>query len=294
MSEKPDYIGMIRTQVRLFWAWLFLMVLVPIAAWFWPWVPEGETAASFFQRSGSVLLAIGLLAELAAVRVYSILNPSGYVTTGFKGAAERYGKYPARMTYAVLVAVALGTLISGYGDLLNNASDAKSVSSNYEDGGVGMFGTVFSGVLVFVLGQVVLKFVIEPVHAVKEEIGLLENTFLKNSTSRNGFLVNGETASDFKNHCAMILTARRRVPWMEVLHRAYSLPSNKEIDLGVAALKSAINLIESERDAMKERGEEEMEMYEDKALVPLFRQVGDSFGVNVTYSDLMNRVVKQG
>lgn len=294
MSNKPDYLGMVRKQVWLFYCCLVVMILVPIGAWFSPWLPDGVTAASFFQRSGSALLAIGLIAELAAVRVYSILNPSGYVSMGYAEAGEKYGKYPARMTYAVLVAVALGTMISGYGDLLKDSGDAMSVPADFEKERIGMFGTVFSGVLVFVLGQVVLKFVIEPVHAVKEEIGLLENTFLKNSTSSNGFLVSGEAASDFKNHCAMILTARRRVPWMEVLHKAYSLPSNKEIDLGVAALKSAINLIDSERDAMKERGEEEMEMYEDKALVPLFRQVGDSFGVNVTYSDLMNRVVKQG
>ena len=81
---------------------------------------------------------------------------------------------------------------------------------------------------------------------------------------------------------------------MGKLHKVYSLPSNEEIDLGVAALKSAIAVIESERESMKGRGEEEMEMYEDKALVELFRQVGDSFGVNVTYSDLMDRVVKKG
>lgn len=117
--SKPDYFGMIRTQVRFFWSWLLLMILVPVLAWFWPWLPEGETGASFFQRSGSVLLAFGLLAELSAVRVYSILNPSGYVASGFKEAGELYRKYPARMTYAVLVAVAIGTLISGYGDLLH-------------------------------------------------------------------------------------------------------------------------------------------------------------------------------
>lgn len=119
MSNKPDYLGMVRTQVRLFYCCLVVMILVPIAAWFWPWLPEGETAASFFQRSGSALLAIGLLAELSAVRVYSILNPSGYVSLGFEDAGEKYGNYPARMTYAVLVAVAIGTIISGYGDLLH-------------------------------------------------------------------------------------------------------------------------------------------------------------------------------
>ncbi|SEN16988.1 hypothetical protein [Halomonas caseinilytica] len=117
MSSEIDYIGMVKKQVRLFYCCLAVMFLVPLGAWSSPWLPDEMTAASFFQRSGSALLAIGLIAELAAVRVYSILNPSGFVGKGYKEAKEKYGKYPARMTYAVLVAVALGTLISGYGDL---------------------------------------------------------------------------------------------------------------------------------------------------------------------------------
>lgn len=118
MSKAPNYLEMIRKQVRLFCVWMFLMILVPIGALFSPWLPEGDSAADFFQRSGSALLAFGLLAELAAVRVYGILNPSGLVADGFSDVAKRYRNYPAGMTYIVLIAVALGTIISGYGDLL--------------------------------------------------------------------------------------------------------------------------------------------------------------------------------
>lgn len=118
MTNKNECIELIEAQVRIFYFSLFVMLMVPTLAWFFPWIPHGETPAEFFQRSGSALLAIGLLAELSAVRVYGILNPSGIVGNDYLEAREKYRNYPARMTYTVLVVIAVGTIISGYGDLL--------------------------------------------------------------------------------------------------------------------------------------------------------------------------------
>lgn len=118
MNNRPNYGGMVKRQIRLFYGWLILMVLVPIIAWLWPWLPDGETPSSFFQRSGSAILAFGLLAELSAVKVYTIFNPSGQYSREQVELEKEYGRYPSIMTYVVLIGIAIGTLISGYGDLL--------------------------------------------------------------------------------------------------------------------------------------------------------------------------------
>lgn len=121
MSQYPDYeslITEITKQIRRFYLFQFFIALIPIAALLSPWLPDGESQASFFQRSGALMLAVGLLAEQYAVRVYSILNPSGFSTLNIEKARTSYGHYPYKMTAYVLMSLAVGTFINGYGELL--------------------------------------------------------------------------------------------------------------------------------------------------------------------------------
>ncbi|MDC9724326.1 MAG: hypothetical protein PSN44_00185 [Gammaproteobacteria bacterium] len=118
MVQKNIYIPLLRKESTYFYIFTALAVLVPFAAVFIPWMPEHETIATWFQRSGSAIVVFALLAESRAINVYNILNPVGFPETDFDNARKQYNKHPAMFQISSFILIAIGTLIWGYGDIL--------------------------------------------------------------------------------------------------------------------------------------------------------------------------------
>ena len=98
-----------------------VMVCLPIALL---WLkPELEQADTWFQRSGSIIVAIALLVEIRLNRLdetaikygYDFLYPHMYMR-------QKYGPFVSLATYSTYGFVALGTLVWGYGDVLYRAA----------------------------------------------------------------------------------------------------------------------------------------------------------------------------
>ena len=113
-----------REEGRLLLArWLFILslgaaVAAPLFALVIPFRPSNEMACTWFQRSGSLMVMLSLLAELSAVRIFNLLNPSGFVSVGFKEFENKYKNLPVKYSVLCLIAIGTGTVIWGYGDLL--------------------------------------------------------------------------------------------------------------------------------------------------------------------------------
>jgi hypothetical protein len=101
-----------------YWLFVLLAIISPfiflvIHIWGGP-----DSSFSAFHRSGSIMVSFGAIAEVFAVSIFTQLNPSGMVSVGFDEFKKKYGKLPSQYTFIVLVIVIIGTLISGFGDLV--------------------------------------------------------------------------------------------------------------------------------------------------------------------------------
>jgi len=117
MSEKNHYSGLIQIEIRYFILFLLLSIVSPVLAFYTPWTPHGESLGVWMQRSGSVMVLFGLLAEARAINCFFILNPSGLVESNIDEAKIKYGSSPKLLNLIAFFIIALGTLIWGYGDI---------------------------------------------------------------------------------------------------------------------------------------------------------------------------------
>lgn len=97
---------------------IFLGMLIPIGAYFSFLMPEGETTALWFQRSGSICVLLGVWAEYNLSKVNEHINPSGVVVEFQMMLSEKYKLFYSIAKYLGVLLAATGTFIWGYGDLL--------------------------------------------------------------------------------------------------------------------------------------------------------------------------------
>ena len=118
--DETEHLSVVRTKL---WKYGFISIAVyipPLLSLYQPIIPEGETVASWFQRSGSLMVIIGVWAEyklfslndyfdLNDTRVFAPINPP-----------DAYKKIYIVITTVTAVGILLGTLIWGYGDVIIN------------------------------------------------------------------------------------------------------------------------------------------------------------------------------
>jgi len=120
MKTSNYYELLIKKESKYYLVFSVFAILIPVLSLVVSWMPEGETAASWFQRSGSAMVIFSLLAETRAINLYNILNPSGFVEVGFDDAKEKYNKHHVAFHTSSFILIAIGTFIWGYGDILVN------------------------------------------------------------------------------------------------------------------------------------------------------------------------------
>lgn len=96
---------------------LVVGALVPFFALIIPWQPEGETLASWFQRSGSILVVITVFSEFKLLSIYSTVYPGGSTVTYGNAVSEIQIRFYKILSSFVFFLAIMGTLIWGYGDI---------------------------------------------------------------------------------------------------------------------------------------------------------------------------------
>jgi hypothetical protein len=92
-------------------------ILAPVLSLFLPWRPEGEMLATWFQRSGSIMVFFAVWAELKLLAIHSKMYPSGWLTETASALSKQYRANYNVVSGVVAFLAAAGTLIWGYGDL---------------------------------------------------------------------------------------------------------------------------------------------------------------------------------
>lgn len=116
-SDVEDHISQITSGFRYWIVLALIAVLTPIVALFFN--PSGDSMGVWFQRSGSITVVFGLLAEIRASRIK--LLSSADSRPFLYGPIYLKRKYSSKAKWAdrgSLLVVILGTVIWGYGDLL--------------------------------------------------------------------------------------------------------------------------------------------------------------------------------
>ncbi len=91
--------------------------LPPFITVYYPLMPEGETTASWFQRSGSLMVIIAIWTEykLFSMNDYFDLHDTRYVVP--IDLPKTYKQIYTLITIIAALAMVFGTLIWGYGDV---------------------------------------------------------------------------------------------------------------------------------------------------------------------------------
>ena len=88
-----------------------------------------------------------------------------------------------------------------------------------------MLSTVIAGVLVFLLGQLVLKCVIEPVQVLKATIARVSDLLLLHQAKLMNASCDDAIAEDMKRLSAEIISHSCHILWFPVSRLAFGLPS---------------------------------------------------------------------
>jgi hypothetical protein len=107
-----------------------------------------------------------------------------------------------------------------------------------------VFWTVFSGTLVYILGQIFLKLFIEPVHDLKKTIGMISHSLIEraNVISNPGLLpkdVNDETSQELRKLASRLQSHLYLIPCYPAMAWIFRLPLRAGI---LAASKALIGL----------------------------------------------------
>ncbi len=110
-----------RTIEKSLWTTLPIILLaisVPIIALLVPsLVPEDELLATWFQRCGSIVVALAVWIEIKNNIISGYLYPSGLSTSDFEVLKKDYRLYFNLVKWSGFVLAILGTIIWGYGDI---------------------------------------------------------------------------------------------------------------------------------------------------------------------------------
>jgi len=92
-----------------------------------------------------------------------------------------------------------------------------------------MFATVLAGVMVFVLGQFILKLVLEPIVSLKEQFGFLSAFCLRYQAKLTNTNATPEVRDELRSLTGLIVAKRRAVPFYKIAARILNLPNERQV-----------------------------------------------------------------
>lgn len=140
--------------------------------------------------------------------------------------------------------------------------------------------TIIAGVTVFVIGQFILKLILDPVVAYKESLGRVSAFFLKNRAQITNVNADLELQSELRGLISTLLSKKEAIPKYQKISQVLGLP--KEEDL-IQACQS-LNLIgyEMVKETSRHNGHTEGSI---NILLEL-QKVSGFLGIRLDYSEL--------
>jgi len=97
---------------------VLLALLVPYLAFSAYLKPEGEPLNIWFQRSGSIVVLLSLIAEYLISRLHGIIRPAGFTSKATEEIRKKLEPSLMVLRYVGGAVAVGGTLVWGYGDFL--------------------------------------------------------------------------------------------------------------------------------------------------------------------------------
>ncbi|SPJ33434.1 hypothetical protein [Kushneria phyllosphaerae] len=120
------------------------------------------------------------------------------------------------------------------------------------------FATILSGVIVFVLGQLMMRFVIEPAADLKRELGSITNTFLERANGEHSVGLRSDDSSILlRQHAAKLMQGLWSIPMYHRVRIFFGLPPAEHIVQAARDLNVIARFIdELAENAKKQRADE--------------------------------------
>jgi len=117
MSKKCPYEQRFLKERRFFILFVVISIVTPVLSVFDAFRPASETFATWFQRSGSIMVVFALISEMRAYQMFDIFKPAGYVDITYTETEKKYSSQVTMCNIIAFTLIVVGTLIWGYGDI---------------------------------------------------------------------------------------------------------------------------------------------------------------------------------
>lgn len=93
-----------------------------------------------------------------------------------------------------------------------------------------VFITVISGVLIFIIGQIILKLILDPAVKLKETIGNVSALFLREQNKITNLSASDETLQKMKELASSLMAQKQAIPLYAATRFIAQLPPEKRVE----------------------------------------------------------------
>ena len=92
-----------------------------------------------------------------------------------------------------------------------------------------VFTTVFSGVIVYVLGQILVKCVLDPYVSFKEHLGRISSLFLREQSKIMNVKLSSDLVNELKSSSGLLIAKSKAIPCYDFFARMRMVPNYKNV-----------------------------------------------------------------
>jgi hypothetical protein len=143
-----------------------------------------------------------------------------------------------------------------------------------------VFFTILAGVTVFVIGQFILKLVLEPLVSFKESLGDLSAFFLRNRAKITNANATLEMQDEVKRLGSTLISKKQAIPFYRFFAFCLRMPSEKKI------IESCQLLNSISAEMVKETSRHQGSLQGSVEISMELQKISDLLGVRLDYSQL--------
>ena len=140
--------------------------------------------------------------------------------------------------------------------------------------------TILAGVSVFVIGQFLLKLILEPIVTFKNKIGELSALFLREQAKITNAQASEETQQEIRRMSSSILAHKQAIPFYGFFAFILRLPSTENIISSCRSLNWIAHHVVKDAPRIPPRNDIPLEIYKE------MKNINEKLKVIVSYSEL--------
>ncbi len=143
-----------------------------------------------------------------------------------------------------------------------------------------MFMTIIAGVTVFVLGQFILKIVLEPIVEFKKTLGEISAFFLREQSKITNAHCTVETENEIKRLASLLLSTKQSIPFYKHISALRCLPQETKLIKASHSLNLIAYLVMPNNPSIESKPDACIKINNE------MRNIAKNLNIRVTYSEL--------